>query len=156
LWERRDRARRLITQESLARVGGVAGALADHADAVLAGLSEPDAAFARAIFERLVTPERTRAVATVGEIRELAGDPTQIDRMLACLTEARLLAIEAPTGDGERAQATVELVHESLIEGWPTLRRWLHQDEADRVFLAKLRVAARQWEDGGRSDDLLW
>jgi len=159
LWDRRDRARRLLTLESYASIGGVAGALAAHADAVLAGMSEPDAACARAIFERLVTPQRTRAVATVAEIRELAGDPAQpaqIDRMLACLTQARLLSVETTAGDGERAQATVELVHESLIEGWPTLRRWLHQDEADRAFLAKLRVAARQWEASGHSDDLLW
>jgi WD40 repeat protein len=156
LWDRRDRARRLLTEDSHARVGGVAGALAEHADAVLAGLAEPDAAVARAIFERLVTPQRTRAVTTVGEIRELAGDPAQIDRMLACLTEARLLAVESASSNGERAQATVELVHESLIESWPTLRRWLYQDEDDRAFLARLRVAARQWEASGHSDDLLW
>ncbi len=156
LWDRRDRARRLLTEDSLARIGGVAGALAEHADAVLAGLSTPDAAIARAIFERLVTPQRTRAVATVGEIRELAGEPAQIDRMLARLTEARLLSVEISAGEGERAQATVELVHESLIEGWPTLRRWLHQDEDDRAFLARLRDAARQWEQSGCSDDLLW
>ncbi|HEX7841082.1 MAG TPA: protein kinase, partial [Kofleriaceae bacterium] len=156
LWDQRDRARRLLTEESYARIGGVAGALAEHADAVLAGMSEPDAVLARAIFERLVTPQCTRAVATVGEIHELAGDPDQIDRMLAHLTSARLLSVETTAGEGERAQATVELVHESLIEGWPTLRRWLRQDEADRAFLAKLRVAARQWEAGGHSDDLLW
>ncbi len=157
LWEERDRTRRLLTAESCARIGGVAGALAEHADAVLAGMPDPDALLARAIFERLVTPQQTRAAATVDEVREL-GDPAQIDRMLARLTEARLLSMEASAGEGagSQAPATVELIHESLIEGWPTLRRWLLEDEGDRAFVARLRVAARQWEAGGHSDDLLW
>jgi hypothetical protein len=61
LWERRDRDRRLLTEASYEQLGGVAGALATHADAVLAGMSAAQQALARAVLERLITPECTRA-----------------------------------------------------------------------------------------------
>jgi hypothetical protein len=48
LWERRDRERRLFTRESYDKLGGVAGALSTHADAVLSGLSSVDQRLARA------------------------------------------------------------------------------------------------------------
>src|SRR5207249_449465 len=38
LWEQRDRERRLLTSAAYERIGGVEGALAKHADGVLAGL----------------------------------------------------------------------------------------------------------------------
>src|SRR5262249_18625634 len=100
LWDRRDRARRLLTEDDHARMGGVGGALAAHADAVLSAMSERDEAVVRAIFERLVTPQRTRAVATVSEIRELTGERTHVDRMLAVLADARLVAMTTRPGDG--------------------------------------------------------
>src|SRR5262249_40196674 len=39
LWEQRDRSRRVLTEESYRRMGGVAGALAGHAEAVLGAMS---------------------------------------------------------------------------------------------------------------------
>src|SRR5690606_37432023 len=38
LWEQRDTARKLLTQQSYTGMGGIAGALARHADSVLIGL----------------------------------------------------------------------------------------------------------------------
>jgi WD40 repeat protein/tRNA A-37 threonylcarbamoyl transferase component Bud32 len=154
LWETRDRARRLLTldsYESYRRSGGLGGALAGHADAVLRVMSKEERSLSRAALLRLVTPERTRAVHAMRELCELGARPGEMERVLGRLIEARLLIIE---GGGEAA--TVEIVHESLITGWPTLAEWLAENQADAVFLARLRNAAREWEAGGRSDDLLW
>ncbi|WP_437661229.1 nSTAND1 domain-containing NTPase [Sorangium sp. So ce1182] len=153
LWEMRDRGRRLLTRASYEAIGGVAGALASHADTVLAGMSERKARLSRAVLERLVTPERTRAVASLGELCELPGDPGEIERVVGLLADGRLLAIE--TG-GDSAGSTVELVHESLIERWPTLARWLDESQEDAVFLDRLRAAARLWDASGRAADTLW
>ena len=79
LWETRDRDRRLLTADSYDAIGGVAGTLASHADAVLAGMSTPRMALARAIFQRLVTPERTRAITSLQELCELPGEPGEIE-----------------------------------------------------------------------------
>ncbi|WP_437737928.1 nSTAND1 domain-containing NTPase [Sorangium sp. So ce1335] len=152
-WDLRDRGRRLLTRESYEAIGGVAGTLASHADTVLAGMSGRQAKLCRAVFERLVTPERTRAIASLRELRELPGDPDELEGVVQVLADARLLAVERGRDD---AGSTVEIVHESLIERWPTLQRWLDENQKDAAFLDKLRVAARQWESSGQADDTVW
>src|SRR5262249_40077216 len=118
LWERRDRQRRVLTLDSYRALGGVVGALARHADAVVGSMASAERRWVRVLMLRLVTRERTRALATVRELRELGGDKAaEIDRVLARLIDARLLTVEG----GDREQATVEIVHESLIERWPQL-----------------------------------
>ncbi|WP_437754828.1 nSTAND1 domain-containing NTPase [Sorangium sp. So ce1389] len=163
LWEARDRERRLLSQDSHERLGGVAGALSAHADAVLSALSAREQRLARAVLLRLVTPERTRAVVGLDELKELAqggegdaGDATA--QVVQHLAGARLLLIESgneATGI-ERGHSTVELVHESLIERWPKLGQWLTESEQDAQFVARLRAAAQQWEASGRAEGLLW
>jgi WD40 repeat protein len=153
LWERRDRDRRLLTEAGYDQLGGVAGALATHADTVLAGISAEQQALARAVLERLVTPERTRAVVSTAELHALHGDPELVDGVLQHLVALRLVVIERGSGGGD---AMVELVHESLIDRWPTLVRWLDEDRDNAAILARLRAAARDWERSGRAMGLLW
>jgi hypothetical protein len=51
---------------------------------------------------------------------------------------------------------TVEIVHEALIYGWPTLGSWLEEGQEDRAYLEQIRTAARQWDGKGRPSGLLW
>jgi serine/threonine protein kinase len=149
LWDQRDRQRRVLTREAYVAMGGVAGALATHADEVLAALPAPDQHVVRAIFQRLVTPERTRAIVDASELRDLS---PEVDRLLAHLVAARLLVMQK-RGDGERS---VEIVHESLIRSWPQLGRWLDENQEDAAYLAQLGAASRQWDAKGRAAGLLW
>ena len=48
------------------------------------------------------------------------------------------------------------IVHESLISRWPTLRKWLEEGQEDSAFLEQLRTTAKQWDRGGRPVGLLW
>ncbi|HYI02299.1 serine/threonine-protein kinase [Hyalangium sp.] len=153
LWEQRDPARKLLTQQSYEAMGGIAGALASHADSVLSGLSPQGHALARAILLRLVTPERTRAIVSLEELGEQSRDRGELQQVTDQLVQARLLLVQ--TGGGATG-GTVELVHESLIHGWPTLRRWLDESQEDSAFLEQLRNAARQWQAKGRDSGLLW
>ncbi|NMO22910.1 nSTAND1 domain-containing NTPase [Pyxidicoccus fallax] len=153
LWEQRDTANKVLTEQSYQSMGGIAGALATHADSVLGELSTAQRALVRAVFLRLVTPERTRAIVSIGELRELAKDSGEIQRLIDHLVQARLLVVQ--TGGGASG-ATVELVHESLLHSWPTLRRWLDEGQEDAAFLEQLRNAARQWQAKGFDAGLLW
>jgi hypothetical protein len=156
LWENRDTARKLLTLKSYQDIGGIAGALASHADAVLAELAAegPNAgAVVRDLFLRLVTPDRTRAIVSMDELREATRQPDEVQRLIDHLAGARLLVVQ--TGGGGTG-ATVEIVHESLIQSWPTLRRWLDESHEDSVFLDQLRNAAKQWGAKRHDAGLLW
>jgi serine/threonine protein kinase len=152
LWEQRDAARKLLTEQSYTAMGGIAGALASHADRVLAEVPPHARGLARALFLRLVTPERTRALVSLEELRELSKDRAEVQRLTDLLVQARLLVVQTGGSSG----ATVEIVHESLIHSWPALRRWLDEGQEDTAFLEQLRAAARQWQANGRDSDLLW
>jgi serine/threonine protein kinase len=153
LWERRDRNQRLLTEGSYRDIGGIGGALASHADAVLARLRADDQGLVRSIFLRLVTPERTRAIASVEELCELAPYPQSIQRLIDYLVNARLLVVQS--GD-TTAGSFVEIVHDSLLRTWPTLERWLDENHEDALFINQVTTVARQWDARGRPVGLLW
>src|SRR5439155_3363243 len=91
----------------------------------------------------------TRAIVDLAELRQLGDVGGVIDH----LVQARLLVVQTA---GETETGTVEIVHESLLSGWPTLRRWLDESQEDAAFLAQLRTAAKQWDTKGRPAGLLW
>jgi serine/threonine protein kinase len=153
LWESRDRDSKQLTMASYQALGGIAGALASHADSVMAELTSQSRALARAVLLRLVTPERTRAIVSIDELGELSKERGEVRKLIDLLVSARLLVVQ--TGDGG-AGATVEIVHESLIHSWPALHRWLEETMEDSQFLEQLRNAAKQWQNKGRDPGLLW
>jgi hypothetical protein len=153
LWETRDVARRRLTRQAYMSMGGVAGALASHADRVVADIGAQRVGLIRALLLRLVTAERTRAVVPISELRELSREVGEIQRLIDQMVDARLLVVQ--TLEGGKG-STVEIVHESLVQGWPTLRRWLDENQDDAALVDQLRVAARQWQQKGFDAGLLW
>jgi hypothetical protein len=145
LWEARDPATNTITRAALDAVGGVDGALARHADAVITGLLPSQRAAARRLLSRLVTLEGTRARRTEEELG--TGDPA-IREALDALVRGRLLVAQ----DAERGSA-YEVAHEVLVRGWGTLKRWLEEDANRRVVREGLARAAAEWERLGRARD---
>ena len=152
LWDARDRARKIITRRSHDELGGVAGALTTHADAVIAALGAGQQRLARAVLTALVSEERTRAIVSLSDLCALGGDGIAIAEVVQRLADTRLLLTET----GADGDPSVELVHESLIDGWPRLGRWIEEDREEAAFRGRLRGAAREWERQARADDLLW
>src|SRR5256885_14866583 len=93
LWATRDVARRLLTVQSYSAMGGVAGALASHADRVVADLGAHKTPLIRALLLRLVTAERTRAIVPLAELRELSREVGEVQRLIDQMVDARLLEI---------------------------------------------------------------
>ncbi len=161
LWERRDETQRLLRRDAYEALGGVAGALAHHADGVLEGLTPGQVQRARALLVRMVTPEGTRAVVPRDELLEVAGEGAGevLDRLvqgrLVLTRKARSGARPAgATGGGDGAE--VELAHESLIERWDRLARWLEAGREELAFLAEVGQAAELWAQRGEPDDEVW
>jgi serine/threonine protein kinase/WD40 repeat protein len=158
LWEERDRERKLLTREAYGRIGGVAGALAQHAEATLERIGSERESIVREIFRNLVTSQGTRTVVEAEELLSVFPEQQRTDarHVLAQLVDARLLtSFEIEVSDGSHRHR-VEIVHESLLSAWPRLVRWRTEDEGSAQLRDQLRQAAHLWEEKGRPDDLLW
>jgi WD40 repeat protein len=159
LWEKRDRERKLLTKAAYEEIGGVAGALAQHAEATLDRVGAERQGMVREIFRNLVTAQWTRASIDREELLSVFPDRKAAEEVLAALVDARLLTsyeVVSVEGGEERAHHRVEIVHESLLKAWPRLVRWQAQDEEGALLRDQLKQAAHLWEDKGRTTDLLW
>lgn len=140
LWKQQQDRR--LTHAGYDRIGGVEGALAEHAGDVLAGFAERESADVRRVFLRLVRlaapgeqAEDTRAVVSRDEL----GDADW--RIVLRLAGERLVT----TGRDPEGGETAELVHEALIRNWAPLRAWLDEDRELGLWRQRLRVFLGPW-----------
>ncbi|NTX40322.1 SUMF1/EgtB/PvdO family nonheme iron enzyme [Myxococcus sp. CA033] len=149
LWDSRGAAT-VLTEQALASMGGVSGALAQHADALFRRLPQREAREARAMLVRLVTANDQRRPRL--EV-ELLGSEAPPARRAALATLARE-RIVMPR-DSEEGTAW-EIAHEVLLREWPALKRWLSEDAEVRAVRERLQAATHEWERLGRPADALW
>jgi serine/threonine protein kinase/formylglycine-generating enzyme required for sulfatase activity len=147
LWERCEMSG-VITAEAVAALGGVEGALARHADRVLAGMLPDERAAARRVLVRLATARKTRARPGLGEL--VGGDPVTA-AAIGRLVESRLLVAREQEGE-----STIEVAHEALFTGWPRLRDWLDEEGGAARMRERIASAAHDWQRDGRPREGLW
>jgi CHASE1-domain containing sensor protein len=157
LWNRRDQERRLLTRDAYQKIGGVEGALAQHAEATLDRIGFEHERTVRSIFRNLTTADGTRAVLTAEELLSAFPDRGVAEAVLRQLVDARLLtSYEANEGGADSSGRHVEILHESLLKAWPRLVRWQTQSAAGAQLRDQLRHTAHLWHERGKPDDLLW
>jgi WD40 repeat protein/tRNA A-37 threonylcarbamoyl transferase component Bud32 len=152
LWEDRDREGQKLPESAYRALGGVGGALGQHAEATLGRMSTDEQALVREAFRHLVTAEGTRAVLLKPELLQLLGGGARAEAVLEQLVAMRLLV----SSEGEHGEERVEVIHEALLGAWPRLVGWRREDAEGARLRDQLRAAARQWEARGRSTGLLW
>jgi tetratricopeptide (TPR) repeat protein len=133
--------------ETLAKLGGVGGAVAAEAENIFGCLSKEDQAIARRAFLAMVnlgegTPD-TRRRAKLDEITTSATNAEPEHSVLARFSrpEARLITLSQEPDSG----VTFEVAHETLIRRWDRLREWLYEGRDDQRFLHRAREAAEYW-----------
>src|SRR5262249_38590334 len=156
LWERRDRESRLLTRAAYHEIGGVEGALAQHAEATLDRMGSEREGVLREIFSNLTTAQGTRAVLSREELLSALPDRSEGEILLRQLVDARLLtSYETERSPGQPGGHSVEISHESLLTAWPRLVRWQTQDADGALLRDQLRKAAHLWQERGGTEDLL-
>ncbi|MCU0537201.1 MAG: CHAT domain-containing protein [Hydrococcus sp. Prado102] len=139
-----------LTHQAYTEMGGVESALANHAEAAYAQLSEADRQRMQRVFIQLVQftegAEVTHRLATPDEVK-----PENWD-LVTRLADARLVVTNCNETTGSE---TVEIVHEALIRSWGRLGDWLLADGEFRRWQEQLRAAKRQWENSGNDEGAL-
>ena len=152
LWELRDRKLRQLPRRAYKSLGGVGGALAQHAEETLEEMPVAHRVLVREVFRQLVTADGTRAVLTRSELEEILGGDDTAGPILEALIGARLLV----ASEGEGGEDRVEVIHEALLSSWPRLVGWQREDAESARLRDQLRAAARQWDERDRPGGLLW
>lgn len=136
---------RRITLAQYRAVGGLAGAIAQSAEAVVAELPDEHLAAIRRVLLALVHVGDRHVTARSVGAGEFGG--TEESGIVAALIDARLLT----TDDGH-----VRLAHEALLTAWPRLAAWIESDRSALRVHSRLAEAARHWAETGRDGDLLY
>ena len=151
LWHHRDGS--TLTLAGYERIGGLAGALARHAEQTWESIDDP--ALARRILLRGVSPgtrdeaDSRRPIARA-DLDGMA-EPRDVEAVLEVLVPSRLLQAQA------REEGVVfELAHEALLREWPRLRDWIEEDRAAIVAAEQLGEAAASWVSVDRDPGALY
>jgi len=162
-----------LTWAAYRALGGIEGALAARADAILAEHYKPEQQDdLRRLLLRLVQPGEgaadTRRRAALDDLVPAGASLDAVQALLQPLTDERLLVVSTPTdqaaSQADSAQppvvggpsSVVELSHEALIRAWPTFGRWIAEARADLRFQLQLEEAARDWHSNSENTELLW
>lgn len=136
----RRRSGRTLTLEGYERAGGISGAIAQSAEAAYGRMDPAQAATARQVVLRLITPgdgtPDTGRPAGRAELESI-GAGRDVGAVLDTLAQARLISLDADT---------VDLAHEALITAWPRLRAWMDEDREKLRLHRWLTDAADGWE----------
>ncbi len=157
LWEQRD-GEGAMTWAAYKAMGGVEGALAARADAILhEKYGEDEREQLRHLLLKLIQPGEgaldSRRRALLDDLTPAGHTPDEVQALLKPLVDERLLTTGRDPATGEE---TAEVSHEALIRAWPTLREWIENGREDLRFQLQVEEAAREWEASKASEDFLW
>jgi WD40 repeat protein len=155
VWQRRQA--RTLTVEAYVASGGVRGALAQRANAIYDSLTPVQQQIARQVLLRLVQPgegsEDTRRRAEISELLTRPDEEADLEVVVKALADGRLLTTSRDEVSGARV---VDVAHEALIHGWPTLRGWIEEDRELLGAHRRLTEAVLEWDDNYREEGFLY
>ncbi|MCK5521577.1 MAG: WD40 repeat domain-containing protein [Thiomargarita sp.] len=132
--------------ETLNKVGGVGGALAQKAQTIYNKLSDTDKSVARRVFLKLVQlGEGSRDTRCRVPVTDMVAKGEVYEQVSAVLhrfssTDARLITLS-----DTNTLAVAEVTHEALLENWSDLREWLESSREDLRFAQRLDGYVKRW-----------
>ncbi|MGF6597762.1 hypothetical protein P3T23_002479 [Paraburkholderia sp. GAS448] len=154
LWSRRDEAMAapVLTVEAYDALGGLASALSNHADEVLAELTPERQRIAQLMFRRLSgSADGRRDVRAPARVDELSGvSGASIDEVIAVADAFRRpdRCMLSPTEAPLHPDTVLDLSHESLVRQWHKLAAWSAEEAESADLYRRLSDWALRWEQG--------
>jgi DNA-binding SARP family transcriptional activator len=141
-WIRREGS--TLTVEGYRTSGGIAGAIAQSAEEVVATLSPHEREICRSLLLRLIDRDADGSSTRRRIPTELLASDEERRLILDRLVAARLVTID---------DQTATIAHEAVARAWPRLDAWLEESAESIRTMRAVESAALAWEAGGRSDD---
>ena len=145
LWNEEDISGRVLKLETYESIGGLNGSLENATSVLHARMNRHDERALRTMLNPLVQIDDpqvpmppTLRPASRDKVIE-AGDEDLLDRMISVAKLLRTREI------GEHI--SIELAHDSLIEAWPQLRRWVRDSREALMLHRQLKRDAQLWEN---------
>lgn len=147
-----------LTRAAYHEIGGVRGALSQHAEATYTALpSEEHRQMARMLFLRLVQPGergqdplRRRAQTSEFELED-ASHTQALQQVIDAFLAARLITSTRSLG-----VSALEIGHEALLREWPRLALWVRDAREDMRLQERLAQDVHEWERRGKPKDRLY
>jgi len=156
LFQRRSGHR--LTLQAYREIGGVKGALSQHAEKTYATLpSEEHRRLARALFVRLIDPgateqDTTRRRAALSEFT--LADATQTRLMRETIDS--FIAARLVTTNEVAETTTIEVSHEAVIREWKRLAEWMREARQDIPLQQTISQDTTEWEQRKKAADRLY
>ena len=151
-----DRGSQEFTHADYDQLGGLGGAIAQHAEEVYQWLAaRPELGTdAQHLAERALTGvissrgnRRPRPRNDLeDELASETGDRERARRVLDALVGERLLTIRS--NPDNLAESQVDIAHEVLIDRWDRLSKWLTEDPEGRALREEFQRDAEKWDQG--------
>ena len=147
-----DREGDELTWASYHRQGGLVGAISKHADKVMAKLDDELVNALPELLEQLTQFDLDNQHITrrPAPMEKIAGKP-HCKRLALALINARLLTSDIHA-DG---QPYLSMVHETLLEHWDMARSWAEKNFEQLGAYRRTQIAYGNWQQAGKSTDLL-
>lgn len=149
LYEHREEGGRLGFA-AYSAIGGLDGALRQHAEQVMEGLSPVARASLPNVLVHLVrysaSGEQISCVAAPLQVFPPGPERELVDALL----RNRLLA-----GTAEDDAPAVQIAHETLLSAWPRAAQWVADNRDDLHLRERLHLAAQRWQQEDQRRDLL-
>jgi len=147
-----------LTLQAYREIGGVKGALSQHAEQTYAALpSEEHRRLARALFVRLIEPGATEQDTTRrrAALAEFTLDDLTLTRLMRVTIDS-FIAARLLTTNEVAGTTTIEVSHEALIREWKRLAAWMHEARQDIPLQQAISEDVAEWERRGKPRDRLY
>lgn len=149
LYEQRTPAG-VLTFAAYRAMGGIAGALAQHAESVYAGLPPAAQRSLPAVLRKMVILDEEDRSPIGRQVPWPEADQAAIGMLVRGFVEQRLF-VSVLLGD----EAVYAAAHESLFRNWPRISAWVGENQRLLLLRSRLALAQRRWRGEGERKDFL-
>lgn len=140
----------VLTFASYRAIGGIAGALAQHAESVYAALPPAAQHSLPVVLRKMVALDEEDRLPIGRQVPWPEADQAAVSMLVRGFVEQRLF-VSVLLGE----EAAYAAAHESLFQNWPRISAWVGENQQLLLLRSRLTLAERRWRSEDERKDFL-